>query len=149
MFNSVTPYRYLLPTMYLSVADIANPDLLVCGRRTWISLDSARIYEEQCQPSIGSAWPDCRETVNRALIADDRRGQHNLHSGLPDYCDSSTVCMPFCLESIHSLLLLHHNYIHCIHFYWFTIVMSKHHIYIMFLYCPDIVIFMFLIDRAY
>ena len=36
MFNHVTPYRYLLPNLYLSVADIANPDLLACGGRTWI-----------------------------------------------------------------------------------------------------------------
>ena len=28
----VAPYRYLLPTMYVFVADIANPDLFVCIR---------------------------------------------------------------------------------------------------------------------
>ena len=39
MFN---PYRYLLPTLYLSVIDIVNPDLLMCGCRTWISLVSSR-----------------------------------------------------------------------------------------------------------
>ena len=43
----LAPYRYLLPTVYLSVADIANPDLLACGCRTWISLDIARFYDEQ------------------------------------------------------------------------------------------------------
>ena len=41
-FNPVAPYRYLLPNLYLSVADIANPDLFACGSRTWISLDIAR-----------------------------------------------------------------------------------------------------------
>ena len=41
--------------LYFSVADIANPDLLACGSRTWISLDIARFYEEHCQPSSGSA----------------------------------------------------------------------------------------------
>ena len=35
----VAPYRCLLPNMHWSVADIANPDLLACGCRTWISLD--------------------------------------------------------------------------------------------------------------
>ena len=30
----VAPYRYLLPTMYLFMADIANPDLFVCGYRS-------------------------------------------------------------------------------------------------------------------
>ena len=54
----VTLYRYLLPTMYLSVADIANPDLLGCGCRTWKSLDIARFYEEQCDsyPAGSHGW---------------------------------------------------------------------------------------------
>ena len=63
MFNPVSPYRYLLPNLYLSVADIANPDLLACGSRTWISLDIARFYEEHCQPTSGSAWPACPKIV--------------------------------------------------------------------------------------
>ena len=29
LFNPVTPYGYLLPSMYLFIADIANPDLFV------------------------------------------------------------------------------------------------------------------------
>ena len=36
MFNRVAPYRYLLPNLYLTVADIANPDLFACGSRTWL-----------------------------------------------------------------------------------------------------------------
>ena len=68
MFNHVAPYRYLLPNLYLSVADIANPDLFACGSRTWISLDIARFYEEHCQSSSGSAWPDCPKNGNRAPI---------------------------------------------------------------------------------
>ena len=51
VFNPVAPYLYLLPNLHLSEANIANPDLLVCGSRTWISLDIARFYEEHCQPS--------------------------------------------------------------------------------------------------
>ena len=39
VFIPVASYRYLLPNLYLSVADIANPDLFSCGSRTWISLD--------------------------------------------------------------------------------------------------------------
>ena len=92
MFNPVAPYRYLLSNLYLSVEDIANPDLFVCGSRTWISLDIARFYEEHCQPSSGSAWQDCPKNGNRAPIAGGGRGRQNLHSGLPDHCDSSTVC---------------------------------------------------------
>ena len=82
MFNPVAPYRYLLPTMYLFMADIANPDLFVCGCRTWICLDITRFYEEQRQPSSGSAWPACPKTVNRAPIVGGGRFRHNLHSSL-------------------------------------------------------------------
>ena len=63
MFNPVAPYRYLIPNMYLSVADIANLDLFACGGRIWISLDIARFYEEHCQSSSGSAWSACPKTV--------------------------------------------------------------------------------------
>ena len=42
MFNPVVPYRYLLPTLYLFMADIVNPDLFVCSCRTWICLDITR-----------------------------------------------------------------------------------------------------------
>ena len=30
VFNPVAPYGYLLPNVYLFMADIANPDLCVC-----------------------------------------------------------------------------------------------------------------------
>ena len=56
MFNYFAPYRYLLPNLYLSVADIVNPNLFACGSRTWISLDIACFYEE-------SAWPAYPKTV--------------------------------------------------------------------------------------
>ena len=49
VFNPVAPFRYLLANMYLSVADIANPDFLGCYCRTCINLDIASFYEEQCQ----------------------------------------------------------------------------------------------------
>ena len=32
--NPVAPYGYLLPTVYLFMADIVNPDLFACGRQT-------------------------------------------------------------------------------------------------------------------
>ena len=78
MFNHVAPYRYLLPNLYFSVVDIANPDLLACGIRTWISLDIVRFHEEHCQPSSGSAWPACQKNGNRAPIGGGK-GRHNLH----------------------------------------------------------------------
>ena len=77
--HPVAPYRYLLPNLYLSVADIANPDF-ACGSRSWINLDIARFYEEHCQQSSWSAWPTCPKNDNRALIAGGGRGRHNLHS---------------------------------------------------------------------
>ena len=81
MFNHVAPYRYLLPNLYLYVADIANPNLFGCGSQTWISLDITCFYEEHCQPSSGSAWPACQKYGNRAPIAGGRRVRHNLHRG--------------------------------------------------------------------
>ena len=42
MFNPVAPYGYMLPTLYVFMADIENPDLFVCGCRTWICLDITR-----------------------------------------------------------------------------------------------------------
>ena len=41
MLIPVALYRYLLPNLYLSVADIANPDLFVCGSRTWTTVTAA------------------------------------------------------------------------------------------------------------
>ena len=72
MFNHVARYRFLLPNLYLSVADIANPDLFACGSRTWISLDIAG----------HSAGPHGRlapKNSNRGPIAGGGRGRHNLH----------------------------------------------------------------------
>ena len=65
MFNPVAPYRYRLLTGYLFTVDIANTDLFVCCCRTWICLDITRLYEEQRQPSSGSAWPACPKTENQ------------------------------------------------------------------------------------
>ena len=52
---------------------IANPDLLACGSRTWISLDITRFYEAYCHPSSGCVWPAAK-TVNRSPIARGGRG---------------------------------------------------------------------------
>ena len=79
MLNHVAPYRYMLPNLYLSVANIANPDFFACVSRTWISLDIGHFYEEYCQPSSGSAWPACTKNGNRSPITGGGRGQQNLH----------------------------------------------------------------------
>ena len=68
---------HMLPTMYLFMADIANPDLFMCGCRTCICLDITRFNEEQRQP-----WSACLKTVNRAHISGGGRVRHILHSSL-------------------------------------------------------------------
>ena len=88
-----------LPYIYLSVADIENPDLFACSCRTWISLDIARFYGEKWQPSNGSAWPACPKNVNRAPNNPHcwvRR--HKVYSGVSAHCDSSTTSRLCCLE---------------------------------------------------
>ena len=51
VFNPVAPYRYLLPTVYLFMADIANSDLFVCGCRT--------------------AWPVAQQNILFLLVSVD------------------------------------------------------------------------------
>ena len=82
------------------MADIENPDLFVCGSRTWISLDIASFYEEHCQPSNGSAWPSCPKNGNRAPIARGGRGRHNLHS----VCQTAVTAPPRVCCVVWSLL---------------------------------------------
>ena len=43
-FNPVAPYQHLLPSVYLFMADIANPDLFVCCCRTSICPDITHFY---------------------------------------------------------------------------------------------------------
>ena len=47
--------RYMIPVLYWFMADIANLELFVCSCWTWICLDITHFYEEQRQPSSGSA----------------------------------------------------------------------------------------------
>ena len=74
--------------LYFFVADITNTDLFVCDCWTWISIDITHFYEEQCQPSSGSA---CPKTVNRAPIG----GGSGFHTICTIVChngrDSSTT----------------------------------------------------------
>ena len=92
VFNFVAPYGYLIPIVYLFMAYIANPDLFVCGCRTWICLDITRFYEERRQPSSRSAWLVCQKKVYRASNAGGGRFRHNLQNSLFNRCDSSTAC---------------------------------------------------------
>ena len=101
MFNLVAPYRYLLPILYLSVTDIANPDLFACVSRTWISFDIGHFYEEHCQPSSESAWPASPPPKkNRPPHYWGRDGSTQFAQGLPDRCASSTMCRLCRLEPL-------------------------------------------------
>ena len=85
--------RYLFPIVYLFVIYMANPDLFVCSCRTWICLDIAQFYEEQCQTSSGSARPALKK-VNRSTITAVTCRLCRLNSKLyvhPCYYKSRTV----------------------------------------------------------
>ena len=47
LYNPVAHYGYLLPNMYLFIADIANPDSFVLSCRTCITIDITHFCEEQ------------------------------------------------------------------------------------------------------
>ena len=102
VFIPIAPYRYLLPNLYLYVADIANPDLFACGSRTWISLDIARFYEVHFQPSSRSAWRLAPKNGNRDSIAGGGRGLHHLHM----VCQTAVTAPPRACCVVWSLLLL-------------------------------------------
>ena len=107
MFNPVAYYRYLLPTMYLFMADIANADLFVC--RIWISLDITRFYEEQRQPSSGFTRPACSKTVNLAPFL-GVGAFDNICTAVCNRCDSSTACRLCRLDSVHIDLTFYAEY---------------------------------------
>ena len=52
MFNHVAPYGYRLPTVYLCMADVANPDLFVCGCRSgFVSISPAFMRSSASHPA--------------------------------------------------------------------------------------------------
>ena len=78
-------------TMYLFMADIANPDLFVCSCRTWICLDITHSHEEQRHSTSGSAWPACTKTVNRAPLL-GVGGFDTIYTAVCNRRDSSAAC---------------------------------------------------------
>ena len=102
VFNPVVHCRYMLPTIYLSIADIAKPDLLACCSWTWISRDiSAIMRYSASHPASPHGWA-CPKRLIGHPIARGRRCRHNLTIGLLDRCDSSTASNMYCLEPSHS-----------------------------------------------
>ena len=47
VFDYVAPYGYLLPSMYLFIANITIPDSFVGSTQAWISLDITLFCKEQ------------------------------------------------------------------------------------------------------
>ena len=79
VFNHVAPYRYRLPTVYLFMADIANPDLFcVVVGPGFVPTSPAFMRSSASHP----AGPHGRLSKLRAHIPGVGRFRHNLHSSL-------------------------------------------------------------------
>ena len=83
VFNPIAPYGYLLPNVYLFMA---NPYLFVCVYLTWICLDITRFHEEQRHPPVGPHSWLVQKIVNWAPIAGGGRflAQFALQFGAHD-----------------------------------------------------------------
>ena len=66
MFNPVAPYQYLFSNMYLSVADITNPDILGCCCQTWIVLTSPAFLRSSARHTAGP-YGRLGKNVNQGL----------------------------------------------------------------------------------
>ena len=92
MFKPVALYRYQLPNVYLSEADIVNPDfvrVVVGPELVWTSPAFMRSSATQPAGTHGSL---ARKTVNRVPIVGGLRNRHNFHNSLPEHSDRSTMC---------------------------------------------------------
>ena len=119
VFNHIAPYRYLLPNLYVSVADIANPDLFACGGRTWISLDIARFYGVHCQLSSGSAWLVCQNNGNRTPLL-GTGGLHNFHR----VCHTTVTTPPHvgCVFPVFVVVIVFSRFEHVLSFACFIVL---------------------------
>ena len=70
MFNPVAHYGYLIPNVYLFMADITNPDLFVGPGVVSTSLAFMR-------SSASHPAGPVRKTVNWTLISEDGMVRHN------------------------------------------------------------------------
>ena len=108
-FNPVAPYRYLLPNFYMSVADIANPDLSTYGSRTWISLDIAHFMRRIVS---GSAWPAFPKTLIGAPLL-GARGVETICTGFarpPETAPRRVGCVAVLFVVLFHLLRLHYKF---------------------------------------
>ena len=89
VLHPVAPYRYLLHTVYLFMADIANPDLFVC-----VVVGPGFL---STTASSGSAWSACQKTVNRAPLL-GTGGFDTICTSACNRPDIPTPCMMCRLE---------------------------------------------------
>ena len=85
MLNPVTPYRYLLPTVYFYVAYIANPDVVVGSGLVSTS------------PAGPHGWL-ATKMVNRTSISGAGDIDIIYKAVCQNRCDSSTACIRCSLE---------------------------------------------------
>ena len=105
VFNHVAHYGYLLPNMYLFIAEITNPDSFVEYCRTWISLDITRVCEEQRQPY---SLPQKNGKLPPPQLLGAGRFD-TICTAVCDHCDSSTACRLCCLDPLSRLGILLHD----------------------------------------
>ena len=92
MFNHVALYRYLLPNMYLSMTKIEIQTFLAVVFGLELVSTSPAFMRSSVSHAAGLHGRLAKKTVNRAPMAGDRKGRHNLHNGLLDRCDISNAC---------------------------------------------------------
>ena len=90
VFNLVAPDGYLLPTVYLFMADIANQDLFVCGCGICICLHIARFYKKKIAKN--GNWGGV--TIAGAA------GLDTICTAVYNRCDRSTTCRMCRLEPL-------------------------------------------------
>ena len=82
MFNPVVPYRYLLPTTYLFMADIRNPDFLFVVIGPEFVSTSLAFTRSNASHAAGPHDRLSPKTVNLDPIDGGERLRHNIHISL-------------------------------------------------------------------
>ena len=94
VFNPVAPYGYLLPNVYLFMADIANPDLFV--EPGFVSTSPAFMRNSANHPA-GPHGRLCKKNVNRVPLL-GAGGSDTICTAVFIRSDSSTACRLCCLD---------------------------------------------------
>ena len=91
MFNLVAPYLYLLPTIYLFMADITNTDLFVCGCRTWMCSTSPAFVRSSASHTAGPHGRFAQKrSIGNSLVG--AGGFDTISTAVCKRRESSTTC---------------------------------------------------------